>query len=142
MIRPANPGDRHAVEALLEGAGLPLAGLDACFDRVLVHEADGRVTGAIGIEDYGEHGLLRSAVVHPDLRGSGIGRALTERVLERAGGEGKRAVYLLTMTAAAFFRRFGFEVVDRADVPAAVRGSVEFREACPATATVMRKVLT
>ena len=51
------------------------------------------------------------------------------------------AVYLLTTTAERFFPRFGFEQITRADVPATVQESVEFKSACPASAIVMRKHL-
>ena len=52
------------------------------------------------------------------------------------------AVYLLTTTADGFFPRFGFSRITRDDVPDSVKGSVEFRSACPASAVVMRKVLS
>ena len=51
---------------------------------------------------------------------------------------GVTRVFLLTTTAATFFPRFGFREVARADVDAAVRDSVEFTTACPASAVAMR----
>ena len=55
---------------------------------------------------------------------------------------GARHAYLLTDTAEAFFRRRGFEVIDRTDVPAAIRNSVEFAVACPASAIAMHRAVT
>jgi amino-acid N-acetyltransferase len=52
------------------------------------------------------------------------------------------AIYLLTTTADRFFRKFDFEIVDRADVPRSVTASEEFAYACPSTAIVMRRFLT
>jgi amino-acid N-acetyltransferase len=52
-----------------------------------------------------------------------------------------RDVFLLTFTAEGYFQRFGFQSLDRADVPASVRTSVQFTYACPSTASVMRKRL-
>jgi len=49
--------------------------------------------------------------------------------------------YLLTTTAEEFFPKFGFERVERTDVPASVQTSIEFRSACPSSAIVMRKAL-
>ena len=49
-------------------------------------------------------------------------------------------MYLLTTTAEGWFPRFGFERIAREEVSEAVRGSVEFGGACPATAAVMRRV--
>ncbi|MGH7620943.1 MAG: arsenic resistance N-acetyltransferase ArsN2, partial [Gemmatimonadaceae bacterium] len=48
-------------------------------------------------------------------------------------------LYLLTTTAERFFAELGFRTIDRADVPASVRGSVEFTSACPDTAVAMNR---
>ena len=49
-----------------------------------------------GYELYGEDVLLRSVVVLPAMRGKGLGRALTESLLARAGEAGARRAFLLT----------------------------------------------
>ena len=87
------------------------------------------------MECYGDSGLLRSVAVAPGWRGSGIGRALVDRVLEDGRAAGVQDVYLLTTTAEHYFPRFGFACVDRESVPAAVRASAEFTGACPASAS-------
>jgi amino-acid N-acetyltransferase len=51
-------------------------------------------------------------------------------------------MYLLTTSAEHYFPRFGFVQIGRDDVRGAVRESVEFREACPASAVVMRAELS
>lgn len=63
------------------------------------------------------------------------------QLLESARAEGLADVTLLTTTAADYFTRFGFHVIPRESAPEAVRASVEFREACPETATVMIRAL-
>jgi amino-acid N-acetyltransferase len=63
--------------------------------------------------------------------------ALVDRMLERAVAGGLDTVALLTATAAGFFPRFGFRVVERSQVPVAVQEPVEFQDACPASATAM-----
>lgn len=141
-IRPATGVDLSPVLALLDAAKLPLAGVPPALTDFLVAEDRGRVVGTIGLELYGSAALLRSAVVHPDARGTGIGVALVDTVLGLAQARRVHAVYLLTTTADRYFPRFGFERITRDDVPEAVKLSVEFREACPASAVVMRKVLT
>lgn len=138
-LRAATAADHGGVMALLQAAALPAAGVTPALTDFFVVENRGRIVGAIGLETYGSDALLRSAVVDPPFRGSGIGVALVERVLLRARERGVRAVYLLTTTAERYFPRFGFEPVARADVPEAVRASVEFREACPASAVAMRR---
>jgi amino-acid N-acetyltransferase len=84
---------------------------------------------------------LRSAVVSPEHRGSGVGRRLVERLLEGAEVAGIEQLYLLTTTADQYFPRFGFTRTTRSAVPDAVKASAEFQGACPDTAVVMtRKV--
>jgi amino-acid N-acetyltransferase len=137
-VRSATAGDYPAVIALLEAAGLPTAGVPRTLVDFLVADTGDGLSGAIGLERYGSGALLRSAVVRPGDQGTGIGAALVRAVLDRARGGGLREIYLLTTTAERWFPRFGFTRIAREQVPDAVRGSVEFREACPASATVMR----
>jgi amino-acid N-acetyltransferase len=58
-----------------------------------------------------------------------------------AESRGIHALYLLTLTAERYFPRFGFERVEREEVPSDVAETVEFKSACPSTAAAMRKVL-
>jgi N-acetylglutamate synthase-like GNAT family acetyltransferase len=137
-IRPARPADREAVVALLLRAELPPEGLDEQFgDAYAVAEAEGRIVGAAGVEVYGGAGLLRSVAVDPQWRGRGLGAALTRERLAWAEARGLGDVYLLTSTAADYFPRLGFAPVARENVPEAVRRSVQFAGACPASAAVM-----
>jgi amino-acid N-acetyltransferase len=80
--------------------------------------------------------------VDPQAQGRGLGHRLTEAALRDAEARRVGDVFLLTTTAERFFPRFGFETVAREVVPPAVRSSVEFTSACPASAIVMRKRLT
>jgi len=139
IIGPATAADIDLVEALLEREHLPLAGLRDHGEYVLVARAGNRIVGCAALELYEDGALLRSLAVEAEHRGSGLGSELTHAALRMADTRGMPAVYLLTTTAERFFPRFGFEVVDRADVPHSVRQSVEFSYACPSSALVMRK---
>ena len=140
-IDRAAPIDYDVVEALLEREHLPTAGLQDHFDHVLVARAGHRIVGCAGLELYEDGALLRSVAVDAEHRGTGLGSDLMRAALHLAGQRGVPAVYLLTTTAERFFPRFGFEVVDRADVPGSVRQSAEFAYACPSSAVIMRKPL-
>jgi amino-acid N-acetyltransferase len=137
-IRKAAPADWPAMEALLESARLPLDGARDHLASFVIAERGGAIVGCAGVERYGDAALLRSVAVAESERSRGVGAALVERCLADARAKGLSTVLLLTTTAEQFFPRFGFEVVDRAGVPDAVRESAEFRGACPASATVMR----
>lgn len=140
-MRPATSADRDAIERLLVESDLTTHALPDWIDRFWVAEQDGRIAGVAGIELYADGCLLRSVAVRPELRGTGLGRALVERALESARESGARQAYLLTLTAERWFPRLGFREIARDEVPASVRESGEFREACPASAIVMTRPL-
>jgi amino-acid N-acetyltransferase len=141
-IRPARPDDLSAVLGLLAEARLPTAGVAEHFGAFLVAEEGSRLVGAIGVERYAPHGLLRSAVVAPDRRGQGIGDALVRAVVERSRAERLTELWLLTETAESWFTRRGFTRRDRAEAPPALGASEEFRSACCPSATCLRVQLT
>ena len=138
-IRNANDSDISTVESLLTDSDLPIDGVRENFSSFVVAEDEAGIAGAIGLEKFGAIALLRSAVVAPEYRGSGIGRRLVEQLLEHAEEAGIEELYLLTTTAENYFPRFGFTRTTRAAVPDAVKTSAEFRGACPDTAVVMTR---
>jgi amino-acid N-acetyltransferase len=138
VVRPARPADMAVVRQLLADAKLPLDGLDEQFgDHYAVAEAQGQIIGAVGVEVYDRWGLLRSAVVSPAQRGTGLGIRLTKERIAWAREQRLEGLYLLTETAAPFFARLGFAEVARKSAPAAVQASREFAVACPDSATCM-----
>lgn len=140
-LRRATPDDQEAVAELLRTLRLPIEGVSDWLEHFWVGEHRGAVIGAAGMERYGDAGLLRSVAVAPEWQDSGIGRALVDRVLDQSRSAGIHDVYLLTTTAERYFPRLGFACVDRGSVPAAVRSSVEFTTACPASAVVMHRAV-
>lgn len=140
-LRGAGPADLGRVEAVLEANDLPSADVRQNPECFYVATAGSEFVGLGGVEADGSAGLLRSVVVTESHRGEGYGTALCEALEDRARGNGVRALYLLTATAAPFFRRRGYETVARADVPEAIRQTAEFSDLCPASATCMRKNL-
>lgn len=137
MVRDARASDLPAVLSLLEGAGLPTAGVAEWLPRFVVAEAEGKLAGAAGVEAYLEDGLLRSVVVAEEWRGRGLGAKLVARVLDDATRAGLLRVYLLTMTAEQYFPRLGFRRIAREEVSQAVQQSPEFQSICPSSAAVM-----
>ena len=140
-IRAATTADVGAIKAMLTAATLPVVGVADHFADFMVAERSGRLVGAIGLEVYGDAALLRSAVTAPDVRGSGVGRALVDAIELRAAALGVRELILLTETAQDWFPRFGYERIARGAAPVAVTASTEFQGACPASAIAMRKRL-
>lgn len=138
-MRGATNRDFDTVETLLSKSDLPLDGVKENFSDFVVAEDRGEIAGAIGLEKYGSVALLRSAVVSPRHRGTGVGRKLVERLLERAERDGIEELFLLTTTAEEYFPRFGFSRTTRSAVPDALKASAEFQGACPDSAVVMKR---
>ena len=140
-IRAASPADLPRIEGLLVSSDLPLAGVREALPTFLVAEAGRDIVGVAGLEVCCDNALLRSVAVAPDYRSKGVGRALVTRLIGNAESRGLRALYLLTTTAEHYFPSFGFQKVDRSQVPDDVRATEEFTSACPASATVMTRPL-
>jgi len=138
-ITPAAPADVPAILALLAASKLPRARIENHVASTLVARQDSGVVGTAALELYGDAALLRSVAVATDLRGRGLGAALTFAALDLARRRGVRTVYLLTETAAQFFPKFGFRAITRAEVEPGVLASPEFTTVCPKTAVVMVK---
>jgi amino-acid N-acetyltransferase len=141
VVEAARPADLDAVLQLLRDNALPVDGLADHLANTLVVRHGDRVVGSVALEVYGDGALLRSVAVAPGQQRAGLGRALTDAAIDLARQRQVPALFLLTTTADGYFPRFGFERIDRSQVPATVQESIEFKSACPASATVMRKVL-
>ena len=140
-VHPAQRGDLAAIQDLLVARALPTEGVEDHLQDFLVAGEGGSLLGCAGFEHYGQIGLLRSVAVASSVAGRGLGHALVEAVISRAGSEGVETLYLLTTTARDYFSRMGFEVITRAELPGALGASAELRGACPASAVAMRRFL-
>lgn len=132
----------QAAVLLLEAADLPVSDLTpAHMEHFFFCGPQQSPVGLVGLEFCGPDALLRSLVVAPVSRGAGLGKALTRHAERHARSRGARAVYLLTTTAEAFFRRNGYAAADRATAPAAIRATREFADICPASSAFLFKEL-
>jgi amino-acid N-acetyltransferase len=128
VIREAKIDDLKEVLDLLERVELPTEGVAEHFSRFLSARDSAGIVGCVGLERYGDAGLLRSLAVAPDFQRRGLGRQLTARVLNDARALGVREVVLLTTTAADFFaRNFGFTPVARLEFDEVFAESPEWR---------------
>lgn len=141
-LESAAGDDLQYVESLLARNDLPTGDVRAKADCLYVATAGSRRVGVGGVETYGSAGLLRSVVVARAARGEGYGTALCDRLEAHAAEGGVETLYLLTTTAAEFFAERGYETIDRADAPPAIRDTTEFDDLCPSSATCMRKRLS
>ena len=132
MIRPAQPGDRAAVEAIVDAAysvyveriGKPPGPMLDDYTRPIdegalsVFEApDGVIAALIVVLPKPDHLLLDNVAVRPDHQGQGIGRqliAFAESEARRLGYGELRLYTHATMTEnIALYRRLGFRETGR-----------------------------
>lgn len=141
-LRFAASQDLPAVLGLLEDAGLPYQDLTtAHLADFLVAEGGRSVLGIVGLERYGKDALLRSLAVRPENRFTGLGKQLADAIEEHARRTGVENLYLLTTTAADFFERRGYELIERHAAPSELQKTAEFSSLCPSQAVCMRRRL-
>lgn len=136
MLRPIS---RAAPEwpvfaVALAGAGLPAEDLDADGQQFFALD-DALAFGGYFVA--GPDALLRSIVVPPSARKRGLGQKMAAALLRQLEDQGVERAWLLTTSAAPFFERLGFAIVDRRGAPAAIAGTPQFQGICPSSATFM-----
>lgn len=139
---PARQEDTPAVLALLQRAKLPIEDLGPELKHFFVARDNNTIVAAIGLELYGQYGLLRSMVTDPAYRNKGAATHLVNDLMAYAGSLSLKEIYLLTQTAEIYFSHRGFEKINRDDVPADVKQSAEFSHLCPSSAVAMRLQVT
>ena len=137
VLRPARSEDDPTLRVLLREAGLPFEDVESGRQDFFVALVHGDVVGCVGLERFASAGLLRSLAVREPHRGSGLGRALFEKIVEEAKEMGVQRLFLLTTTAAPFFARRGFVPADRSDASEGMAKSAQFASLCPSTAACM-----
>ncbi|MBB3108962.1 amino-acid N-acetyltransferase [Paenibacillus phyllosphaerae] len=122
--RKATTEDVDMLYTLIEGyakQGIMLprsrAALERQIDTFIVAEVDGEVVGCGSLFKLGSDLLeIRSLGMTDGYRGLGIGNKIVEALIEEAKEQGIHKVMALTY-ADNFFKRNGFEVVDKEIFP-------------------------
>jgi amino-acid N-acetyltransferase len=138
-LRPANQADGDAICDLLAAVHLPTEGVKENIDSFVVYEIASGIVAAGGLEFHGKLALLRSVVVETGQSGNGLGALICDRLETAARDKGVQTIYLLTASAASFFRTRGYEELDRAQAPKVIRETEQFARLCPASAILMHR---
>ena len=145
-IDVASKSDHASIVVLLQETNLPPDGIEPHLDNFLVMRHPEAVAGpqflvaSVGLEIYGESALLRSLAVHPDFQNRGLGTKLVERITEVAKRKGITKLFLLTDTAEEYFKKKGFVVVSRDQVPEDMKRSIEFTTLCTSSPSLMKVI--
>jgi N-acetylglutamate synthase-like GNAT family acetyltransferase len=129
-LRPLTPADVPDLLRFLTRADLTGSGLrDPAVRLWVLRDATGRVQGSAGYElsEDGRQALIRSVAVDASRRGEGLGLRLAGFTLERAAEAGARQAWLFSRHRGAFWRRLGFELVDRDALARVLAGTHQVR---------------
>ena len=133
----SNSGDLNLFIDAIKIAGLPHQDLNAKDQILIIYFINDALVGTGGLELINQYGLLRSISVNPNYRNKGIGRKITNNILDTARLSNLDEVYLLTETAKDYFQKLGLKEVNRDSVPEPIKSTTEFASVCPASATCM-----
>lgn len=134
------PEEEPAVMALLADCDLHTGDLTTEKLRHFIAARKGdAVIGAVGLELFPPHALLRSLAVAEACRGQGIAKRLIAAIERHARIVGGTSIYLLTLTAAGLFEKCAYRQISRESAPEEIQATDEFKTLCPHTATCLHK---
>jgi N-acetylglutamate synthase-like GNAT family acetyltransferase len=108
FYRRAVPQDVPRIVELIVGADLPPMFIEEFLGGFCVADYGGEMLGCGGNEIYGDCAVIRSIVVDGRVRGAGIGRRISELLIEDSKLAGASDLYLFTADAHAFWLHLGF----------------------------------
>jgi len=142
ILDAATSMDEPWIRQLLTLCGLPQEDLTlGHLSHFWVIKERGEILGTVGLKMHGRSALLRSLAVDPRFRKRGLASELTKKAEEYAASLKIEKLYLLTMTAEIFFRKRGYQKIDRISAPSEIQGTAEFQSLCPASSVCMVKPL-
>lgn len=127
---PLTPADVPDLARFLTRADLTVSGLgDPAVRLWVLRDATGQVQGSAGFElsQDGRQALIRSVAVDASRRREGLGLRLASSTLERAAEAGARQAWLFSRHRGPFWRRLGFEPVDREALVRVLAGTHQVR---------------
>jgi amino-acid N-acetyltransferase len=140
-IRIPDKKDFSAICQLLSEENLPTADINPTLENFFITVEGNELCGVMGMDRYGNTGLLRSAIVKKEYRRTGIAAALINQLVDYAKKQGVESLYLITNTAEKYFAKKGFEKITKNEVPETVLQSKEFNGLCPVSAVIMFRKL-
>ncbi|NWF55299.1 MAG: GNAT family N-acetyltransferase [Syntrophaceae bacterium] len=139
----ASSGDEPWIKQLLTLCGLPHEDLTPeHLGHFWIIKEKGEILGSVGLEIHGRSALLRSLAVNPRFRKRGFASELAKKAEDYAASLHIQNLYLLTMTAESFFRKRGYQKIERNSTPPEIQGTTEFQSLCPASSVCMVKALS
>ena len=108
----------HTFEAYVAGPLAEFVNSSSARERIWIVEKDGVVAGSVAIVETSPNaGQLRWFILHPDLRGLGLGRILIEQIIAFCRECQYHSIFLWTVSileaAANLYSSVGFELIEQ-----------------------------
>jgi N-acetylglutamate synthase-like GNAT family acetyltransferase len=119
MIRMATEQDLPNLVNFLEKANLGTEGVKETVEYfLLMEDENGSLRATLGVEPFGENGLLRSLVISAGMKENEI-LALFEQILRLTKEKNISNLFLATNkhTSVPFFEMLGFSTIEEEDLP-------------------------
>jgi amino-acid N-acetyltransferase len=100
------------------------------------------VIATVAVEYDYNNALLRSLSVSEEKRKTGMGAELVSFIEDYVKKQGVQNVFLLTTTAADFFSKRGYKIIERSNVPDFIQNTTEYSVICASSSTLMKKELS
>lgn len=136
-----NPEEFDTTFGLLEESKLDASDLKQPNIRLFSMTKNNELVGVGALEIIDGVALLRSVAVSKGRQKQGIGAQLVNLIEKTAKELGLSALYLLTNTAADFFKANGYQVIHRDNFAESLKQTAQFSGLCPVSAVCMKKVL-
>jgi N-acetylglutamate synthase-like GNAT family acetyltransferase len=138
-FRKADEKDTSTIRSILEEQKLPTETVGTNRTDFYLAVNNETVVGVAGYEYYGDEALLRSVAVPASLQKNNIGSQLVNWMVRLAKQKGMKRIVLLTETASPFFKKLGFEKIDRSSIGnEAMNKYSQLSGGCCSSATCMR----
>jgi len=118
-IKRATGGDIEAIMALLRENGVTTTLIDTeTLQHVyLAYTKDGKLAGVAAMRCIGNVALILLLVVNAASRGQGFGYLLMKTLDHAAKSESVEEIYVLSDDSIDYFKRYGYEKVERSSIP-------------------------
>jgi amino-acid N-acetyltransferase len=126
---------------LLKTSKLDSSDLNQPNIRLFCLKENDKLIGVGGLEVIGSGALLRSVAVDTACQKQGLGALLVSHIEKAAKELGLSALYLLTNTAADFFKAQNYQVIHRDNFAEPLKQTAQFSGLCPISTICMMKIL-
>lgn len=140
-IQSLHHSEMDAVKKLLQLSDLPYSDLDQVPVHFFGVKENDQLIAIAALEMYGLNAVLRSVAVHHAHQNLGYGKQMVRFLENKAIEKGIKNLFLLTSTAADFFKKLAYLPQQRDLCPPDIQSSAQFREICPLSASCFSKKL-